>query len=538
MTALSLRSCSPCRTKKRQCDRLLPSCSRCTRVSQICVYGEYMRPEIDVGGALRDLKSPLACLVCKRAKRPCGREMPQCSRCKRLGFVCEYNVQLAYNQQALVAAPLAEALVAPDGSAMAPPTAAAATTTTTSFFYTPPAFLLALEPSVRADYPIESRNYIPGLINHFCSFSFSPVTAAVPNSLAVHLRTAWIRHAMVDPCLFHSTLFSASAQIDHLHGVPESTRTTYHSMQTVRLLRRKLEDRTTRGNYETAAAVLALALFNMRLDRLGIALTHRTGLLKMLGFLQGEGQQLAELVSLIKVMLIVFSMIVPQGPPFPAGCTNARVAGTPPLDPRPSDILESILERDAETKPNTLSGIIPRAAIQHVWDIVTHSQPSQGIIHDAETLALSSHPITRAEPPLIHTSTHQPTTPHDITLCCTSAAAIFHSILATPPSKTPSQPKSTIGQTFPKSLQTLRTLLRKVGFTSWLQNAPEAYLWICITAAASTDNVTLRAGFVMMSMPILLALETTELAISRRAYAYFGWLEGVKKQGNREAGCD
>jgi hypothetical protein len=72
-----------------------------------------------------------------------------------------------------------------------------------------------------------------------------------------------MRHAMVDPCLFHSTLFSASAHIDHLHNVPESSRTTYHSMQAVRLLRKKLDDRLARENYEAAAAVLALALFNV-----------------------------------------------------------------------------------------------------------------------------------------------------------------------------------------------------------------------------------------------------------------------------------
>jgi hypothetical protein len=131
-----------------------------------------------------------------------------------------------------------------------------------------------------------------------------------------------MRHAMVDPCLFHSTLFSASAHIDNLHNVPESRQTTYHSMQTVRLLRQKLEDPITRGNYETAAAALALALFNvsacalslvssdiaylttplqMRLDRHEIALTHRSGLMKVLEFLKGDGQHLAELVSLIKM---------------------------------------------------------------------------------------------------------------------------------------------------------------------------------------------------------------------------------------------
>jgi hypothetical protein len=38
----------------------------------------------------------------------------------------------------------------------------------------------------------------------------------------------------------------------------------------------------------------------MRLDRHEVALTHRSGLMKMLQFLKGDGVHLQELVSLIK----------------------------------------------------------------------------------------------------------------------------------------------------------------------------------------------------------------------------------------------
>lgn len=68
---------------------------------------------------------------------------------------------------------------------------------------------------------------------------------------------------MSDPCLFHSTLFGASAHIDSLFNAPESRRTTYHGMQAVGLLRQMLHDQDARGKYETAASVLTLALFNV-----------------------------------------------------------------------------------------------------------------------------------------------------------------------------------------------------------------------------------------------------------------------------------
>jgi hypothetical protein len=72
-----------------------------------------------------------------------------------------------------------------------------------------------------------------------------------------------------------------------------------------------------------------------------------------------------------------------------------------------------------------------------------------------------------------------------------------------------------------EELLNLIRLLRKVGFTAWLQHAPEGYIWICLTAAASATHTTPRSGFIMMTMPVRLALETTELTVTRQAWVYF-----------------
>ncbi|KAL3443954.1 hypothetical protein BJX65DRAFT_284415 [Aspergillus insuetus] len=538
----ALRSCVACKSKKRQCDKLLPRCSRCTRVEQPCLYMGYMEAAI---ARTCEPKSPFACLTCKKAKRPCSNDMPRCSRCTRLDLACGYNVRLAYIHNTL---PSAEGPPPRHESPIAP-----ITTGASSLPYTTPAVLTVLEPSVKHDYPTEDRAYTSTLINHFCSFSFVPISPTVPNSLAVHLRTAWMRHAMVDPCLFHSTLFSASAHIDHLHNVPESHRTTYHSMQTVRLLRKKLNDRLARGNYEAAAAVLALALFNMRLDRHEVALTHRSGLMVMLEFLRGDGVHLQELISLIKMMILVFSMIAPQEPSFPlsyAGAAHNLVYSTPSLVPTPSNLLESILRRDADTSNNSTCLTTPvRATIQQIINcIVDHSQLTHGTPHDPQVPTTRAHPAesgnddTTLQPSSgIEKESQQAITTHDINQCLQYAAGLFHYMLGTShhPRQQPATATTPTTNPPPNSreeLINLTRLLRKVGFTAWLQHAPEGYIWICLTAAASATHTTRRSGFIMMAMPVLLALETTELAVTRQAWVYFNWFERARGLMDQEQG--
>ncbi|KAJ0414041.1 hypothetical protein BJY00DRAFT_46417 [Aspergillus carlsbadensis] len=547
----ALRTCLACKSKKRQCDKRLPSCSRCARVDRACLYVEYTEPAII---ARSEPRSPFACLPCRKAKRPCSNDMPRCSRCTRLKLPCEYDVELAYVQSALPSS--ADPVPTYDGSS-----SAASVNRASRPPHEAPVVRTILEPSLRHDYPVADRAYMSGLINHFCSFSFVPISSTVPNSLAVHLRTAWMRHAMVDPCLFHSTLFSASAHIDHLRNVPESRQTTYHNMQTVKLLRGKLEDPLVRGDYEAAAAVLALAFFNMRLDRHDIALTHRSGMMQMLEFLKKDGLHLQELESIITMMLLAFSMIAPHDRAlhlsYPEAESNLVYSASSPV-PTPSSLLESILRRDALGNESSSLTDLTRATIQETMHyIANHPQVVLGTAHDAQvpTVHSHSHPAELRENdapfclPLDEEQPYQhPTTARDRDHCFQCAARLFHQILytsqhpqqpPTPTTTTTTTAKPTGTEKTPNSkeeLDILRKLLRKVGFTSWLQHAPEGYIWICLTAAASASDKTTRSGFIMMSVPLLLALETTQLAVTRQAWVYFKWLERARGSRCRGSG--
>lgn len=59
-------------------------------------------------------------------------------------------------------------------------------------------------------------------------------------SVAYKLRYIWIPNALSDPCLFHSSLYGASAHFDALNGQTESPITLFHRTETLRLLKNQL----------------------------------------------------------------------------------------------------------------------------------------------------------------------------------------------------------------------------------------------------------------------------------------------------------
>jgi hypothetical protein len=140
-------------------------------------------------------------------------------------------------------------------------------------------------PNIQANYPVENSKHIPGLIHHcqkspqphplslckcetnmfylVCSVSVLPATIALPNSLARHIQSTWMRSAMTDPCLFHATLFSASAHMDGLQGIHNNPLTIFHQLQALKLLRGRLRRPDFRPNYGIIATVLALQFFNV-----------------------------------------------------------------------------------------------------------------------------------------------------------------------------------------------------------------------------------------------------------------------------------
>jgi hypothetical protein len=90
----------------------------------------------------------------------------------------------------------------------------------------------------------------------------------------------------------------------------------------------------------------------------------------------------------------------------------------------------------------------------------------------------------------------------------------------------------------------LKATLPKIDFISWLQHAPEAYVWVCFTAAASAAAASRREGersgegenddwtsFILTPMPVITATDSAEIRLMREGWAYVRWLRGKCEAG-------
>jgi hypothetical protein len=127
------------------------------------------------------------------------------------------------------------------------------------------------------------------------------------DSLAYHMRSSWIHNALTDLCLFHATLYAASAQLDVIQDAATTKTTTnrvtlYHHTETIRVLNNRI---AAGGEIDdvTIAAVLLLVITGSLQKDSQAAEVHRLGLLQMVatrgGFDKlGFNGFLAELIKL------------------------------------------------------------------------------------------------------------------------------------------------------------------------------------------------------------------------------------------------
>ncbi|KAL4885635.1 hypothetical protein BJY04DRAFT_180114 [Aspergillus karnatakaensis] len=298
----TLNACIPCTTKKRKCDRRLPKCSTCARSksNRECVYKNsvdgalvHSDPKLSPALSIRSgtspqlqqlPKSPVACEKCRVGKRACSKDSPRCSRCERLNVSCNYE--------------FARDLELKDHPE-----------TQNQLVRTKPhrSTLLLESPyglPYKAQYPVPEQSHFRALIHTYSQTYWLPETHRAPNSLTTHLATVWMRRAMADPCLFHGTLFSASAHLDWVQGISHNPRTLYHQAQALTLLRERLQ--RDQICYETVATAEALIYYNMSAYNTESALVHKRGLLQMLAMNRDRGEDFGALTGLVNLSVYLF----------------------------------------------------------------------------------------------------------------------------------------------------------------------------------------------------------------------------------------
>jgi hypothetical protein len=133
----------------------------------------------------------------------------------------------------------------------------------------------------------------------------------------------------------------------------------------------------------------------------------------------------------------------------------------------------------------------------------------------------------RTSIPLIGLSSTKTKTTRNINQSCHLAVELFWEIFqnALYPEFPPTTPLPVDQERRrPSTLSTLHAIIQKVDMLSWQKQAPEAYIWICLTASAACEVSADRIPFITTQMPVLSASDSAELSLTREGWRYFNWL--------------
>ncbi|KAL4882398.1 hypothetical protein BJY04DRAFT_40622 [Aspergillus karnatakaensis] len=262
----------------------------------------------------------------------------------------------------------------------------------------------------------------------------------------------------------------------------------------------------------------------------------------MLAENQHRGADFEALTALANLILLGLSMVVDEDPPLIPPVNTSKRIDAFAFEP---DCMASNLLRKALIRVSVNQGCLLtsdttfdlRAVLEFIASAERKSISELHILHKATILTRSRETtISETESAIMTTNK----TAQIINTCCRLAINIFWSILRSTVldrrQKSPS-PSTSAGSTTSYSalaplLETLRTTLRALDLVTWKKHAPEAYLWICLTAAAACDAPASRVPFVAVVPPLLTASDTTELSLARECWRYYKWLAGLATSCN------
>lgn len=89
-----------------------------------------------------------------------------------------------------------------------------------------------------------------------------------PKSIAYQMQTVYMRHSLTDPCMFHASMYAASAHLDAARNDCDNPITLYHKSETLHHIRQRIaqsQDGIGEGLDGAIAGVIPLAFFAVSL---------------------------------------------------------------------------------------------------------------------------------------------------------------------------------------------------------------------------------------------------------------------------------
>ncbi|KAL3471510.1 hypothetical protein BJX99DRAFT_23619 [Aspergillus californicus] len=320
---------------------------------------------------------------------------------------------------------------------------------------------------------------------------------------------------MSDPCLFHATLFSASASIDMLKGQQNSTQTLYHQTWAIRLINERLAQPQRALTYGTLGAVVPLLYYNMvALDR-DSAAVHQKGLVKMLlATPQSFRADIRPLVAIVKVAMLSFACIYDVLPIW--DCLFS-------VSVRPNFLLRNLVSRTIWGNAERLFQKETADAILDVYEAISRLDH----LLDGERCSVSAE-VERA---ISFTTTVTGTGrgedgPHltsleRLNICCRISSRIFWAMLRLR-THTQQIPGTTENH---EEVRRLLEHLSQIEPLYWIRNAPEVFTWVVFTGAAASAHQDACAAFISQAGTILTAIDDENLTLLRQGWRYFQLLK-------------
>ncbi|KAG5209865.1 Zn(2)-C6 fungal-type domain-containing protein [Trichophyton interdigitale] len=470
--------------------------------------------QVGSGESDQPARASNACESCRRRKKKCDRISPTCSSCRKHLLQCSYPrvsriSQLKVLRERLQV--LENAISTKDSSAFTQAQdmeIAAALITASSI----------QEIELPQIYPVESQWYMPELLR-FYSESIALQSQGDGSFTQLDtLQNIWMITALADECMFHATLYAASAYLDLLRGQSGNVITLYHQTETLRLLNGQL----AAPNLQVTDALIAVTMVLTQTEALSgnvcVSSAHRAGLhhlVKIKGGPENLGMDglLAELIYVGDAMdCLLFG-------------TEQSFQWTTDPTPPPMALLSNVISWETfahKTSPTIQSSANVLGLVQQSMLLIDHL-PSASMENGMtpsfiqKFIHLHDEFLSLCRDNTVYTSSDS-SAEFYINECCRQAALLHWRLVN-------DKCIISIEDPIPADGKDLKVAMGKMDIPTWSKVAPRAFIWAGVTGAAASKDYAERAWFAARLGPVVMAQGKNGIPTLKQGMALYQWLK-------------
>ncbi|EFE34133.1 uncharacterized protein ARB_07084 [Trichophyton benhamiae CBS 112371] len=367
-------------------------------------------------------------------------------------------------------------------------------------------------------YPVESQWYMPELLRFYNESIALQSQGDGSFTQLDTLRNIWMTTSLTDECMFHATLYAASAYLDLLRGQSGNVITLYHQTETLRLLSSQLAVPNLQVTDALIAVTMALSQTEALSGNVCVSGVHRAGLhhlVKIKGGPENLGMDglLAELIYVGDTMDCLLY-----------GIEQSFQWATNPTPP-PMALLSNVLSWETsahKTSPTSQSsanilGLVQQSMLlidnlpsASVEDVIAPSFIQKFIhLHDEFSSLCRDNTIN---------SSSDSSAEVYINECCRQTALLHWRLVN-------NKGIFSTEDTIPADGKDLKVAMGKMDIPTWSKVAPRVFIWAGVTGAAASKECAERAWFAARLGPVVMAQGKDGIPTLKQGMALYHWLK-------------